>query len=150
MVTTDDGVAQALGTRYSVRQQAARTTVAVEEGAVLMRTKMSGQQLVLQAGQVSSMTQQEIGEATTVRESVWAWKQGQILADNMRLDDFITELSRYRTGFVSVDPAIAELRISGVFPVAKPDDVLASLTNSLPVSIHTVAHYWVKVGPAGK
>jgi transmembrane sensor len=147
MVTTHEGIALALGTRYCVRQQDGMTTVAVQEGAVEMRTKLSGQRLVLKAGQTSTMTQDTVGEAATVTDSAWAWKQGQILADNMRLDDFVNELSRYRKGFVSVDPAVADLRISGVFPVASPDDVLASLTNSLPVSVRTVTHYWVTVAP---
>jgi transmembrane sensor len=149
MVTTHEGVALALGTRYSVRQASGTTMVAVQEGAVEMRTKASGQRLVLQAGQMSSMTQQTIGTASDVTDAAWSWKQGQILADNMRLEDFVHELSRYRSGFVSVDPEVADLRISGVFPVAKPEDVLASLTNSLPVSIKTVGHYWVRVGRAG-
>ena len=54
---------------------------------------------------------------------------------------------RYRPGLIVCHPAIADLRLSGVFPVADTDKVLAALANSLPVQVRTRTRFWVTVEP---
>ena len=63
----------------------------------------------------------------------------------MRLGHFIAELSRYRPGLLRCASEVAELRISGVYPLADSDAVLDALTQSLPVSINRRSRYWVTV-----
>ncbi|MCX7506058.1 TonB-dependent receptor plug domain-containing protein [Delftia tsuruhatensis] len=43
----------------------------------------------------------------------------------------------------------AGLHVSGAYPLADTDRVLAALTSSLPVEIHSFSRYWVMVRPAG-
>ncbi|OEZ69158.1 fec operon regulator FecR [Janthinobacterium sp. HH103] len=145
LVETAQGRAQALGTRYSVRQDEGHTQVAVEEGAVRLMPRHGHASLVIQAGQGGGMTARSIVPAHAVSPDIWAWRQGLLLADAMPLRDFLHELSRYRHGLLGCDDAVAGLRISGVFPLADLDAVLLSLPDSLPVDVRLRTRYWVQV-----
>lgn len=147
VVETLHGRAEALGTRYSVRQTGDKTMVAVEEGAVRLAPRQGQNQdkLIIHAGQGSSMTARHTLPAHAVTPDIWAWRQGLLLADDMPLRDFLHELSRYRHGLLGCDDAIAGLRISGVFPLADLDAVLLSLPDSLPVDVRLRTRYWVQV-----
>ena len=145
LVDTAQGQAQALGTRYSVRQADGNTLVAVEEGAVRLTPRHGDARLVIQAGQGGGMTAQQLLPAHAVSPDIWAWRQGLLLADAMPLRDFLNELSRYRHGLLGCDDDVAALRISGVFPLADLDAVLLSLPESLPVDVRLRTRYWVQV-----
>ena len=68
-----------------------------------------------------------------------------LAARNWRLADLVAELARYRRGFLRCDPAVAELRVSGAFPVNDTDAGLRLLEKTLPVRIHRITPYWVTV-----
>lgn len=148
LVETAHGQAQALGTRYSVRQEAGHTLVAVEQGAVRLTARDSGASQVIQAGQGASMTAQRVDAVQAVSSDIWGWRQGLLLADGMPLSDFLRQLGRYRHGLLGCDDAVAGLRISGVFPLQDTEAVLLSLPNSLPVEIHFRTRFWVRVQAA--
>jgi len=74
--------------------------------------------------------------------------KGQLIADNQRLSEFLAEVARYRSGIIRVDPAVADLRISGVFQLKNTDQILSSLAGTLPVRISRMTGYWVTVTPA--
>jgi transmembrane sensor len=145
LVETAQGHAQALGTRYSVRQADGSTLVAVEEGAVRLVPRDGDAKLVIHAGQGGGMSAQNTLPAHAVSPDIWAWRRGLLLADAMPLRDFLHELSRYRHGLLGCDDAVAALRISGVFPLADLDAVLLSLPDSLPVDVRLRTRYWVQV-----
>ena len=145
LVETAQGHAQALGTRYSVRQADGNTLVAVEEGAVRLTPRHGDGNQLIRAGQGGGMTAQQILPEHAVSPDIWAWRQGLLLADAMPLRDFLNELSRYRHGLLGCDDGVAALRISGVFPLADLDAVLLSLPDSLPVDVRLRTRYWVQV-----
>lgn len=145
LVETTHGQALALGTRYSVRQEEKITTVAVQQGMVKITPRSGGTSVIINAGQSASMTSESADAAQSVSANAWGWMRGQILADGMPLRDFLNELSRYRHGFLGCEDAIADLRISGVFPLDDTEAVLLSLANSLPVRIRFRTRYWVQV-----
>ena len=68
-----------------------------------------------------------------------------LVADNMSLGDFVEELARYRSGYLACDPAVADLRVVGGFPLNQPDQALAMLEASLPVKVHETFPWWVTV-----
>jgi len=82
-----------------------------------------------------------------VDENADAWARGQLVADEQRLGDFLAELGRYRPGLLRVDPRIAGLRLSGVFPLADTDRILDTLPSVLPVRLQWRTRYWVTVVP---
>lgn len=59
-----------------------------------------------------------------------------LVAAHMRLADFLAELARYRRGQLSLEiPEVADLLISGTYPVDDSERVLELLAVSLPVRI---------------
>lgn len=149
VVDTAEGRIRALGTRFSVRQDQGRTRVAVLESAVeITPLAASAPPLLLRAGERTSFSARDIGAPVPVNEQTSAWSLGQVIADDMRLDDFIDELGRYRPGILRCDPAVAGLRFSGVFPLGDTDRILAMLPSVLPVQVRLRTRYWATVEPA--
>ncbi|WP_373425440.1 FecR domain-containing protein [Variovorax boronicumulans] len=149
VVDTAEGRIRALGTRFTVRQDNGRTRVAVLENAVeIAPLAASGPPRLLRAGERTSFGASDIDTPVPVDEQTAAWSLGQIIADDMPLRDFLDELGRYRPGIVRCDPAVAALRLSGVFPLGDTDRILAMLPNVLPVQVRLRTRYWASVEPA--
>lgn len=145
-VRTAEGSIRSLGTRFAVRQQRDLTQVTVFESAVEVspaaRPALSRR---LSAGEKLSFTPLVIGQSMRAVDADLAWTRDTLLADNLRLDEFLAELSRYRHGFLTCSTAAGELRISGSFPLSDTDRILAALPNSLPVAIRFVTRFWASV-----
>ncbi|MEC5397566.1 FecR domain-containing protein [Uliginosibacterium sp. H1] len=148
IVETAQGRVRALGTRFTVRQQGEQTRVTVLQSAVEIAPRTGGQTRVLPAGEQATFSRHGIHAPTPVAEQADAWVRGQIVADEMRLDEFIAELGRYRPGLLRCSPEVAQLRVSGVFPLADTDRILATLTAALPVQVMQRTRYWVTVEAA--
>lgn len=154
-VRTAQGVLEALGTRFTVRQEGQATQVAVLEGAVRITPGAQAERAspgqVLQAGQGARFTALEVGSPTPVDEGVAAWRQGMLLADRMPLADLAAELARYRGGWVRCDPAVADLRVSGAYPVGTAADTeraLVMLVSTYPIEAHKrLRGHWVTFVP---
>jgi transmembrane sensor len=68
-----------------------------------------------------------------------------LYAEEMRLADMLAEVARYRSGVLRCDPAVAQLRVSGVFQLDDTDRILAVLAQTLPVRVDARTRYWVTV-----
>jgi transmembrane sensor len=147
-VRSPQGTVQALGTRFMVRQDGDASRVAVFEGAVEVRPARVGDMAWrLQAGQGTRFTTDAVQPASAVQASLAAWSRGLLVADAMALDEVVKELARYRPGLLRCDPAVAGLRVSGVFSLRDTDRALHNLTLALPVLIAYRSRYWVTVRP---
>ncbi|WGS85478.1 FecR domain-containing protein [Methylomonas sp. UP202] len=148
VVDTQEGRVRALGTRFSVRQQAGNSQVTVYADAVeIQPAKSATSKLILKAGQTTYFTPERIDSVAAMNTDHPAWTQGILLADNLPLSEFLLQLNRYRHGYITCDPRIADLRIVGAFPLNNTDRILASLTETLPVTIDKPLPFWVKVLP---
>lgn len=150
-VRTNHGLIQALGTRFSVRERANATEATVFEHAVRIEPRRTGaaSHLILQAGQSVSFTTERVAQVRDSGPGADAWTHGMLMADGMRLAGFIDELARYRHGFLRCAAAIADLRISGTFPINDTDMALDMLAATYPVVVQRrLQGYWVVVGPA--
>lgn len=76
-----------------------------------------------------------------------AWVDGLVVAKDWRLDDFAEYLARQRVGVIRVDPAVADLRLSGVFPLDDAERALKALEPALPITVTRHTQYWLQVGP---
>lgn len=151
LVSTREGRMQALGTRFTVRQLPSTTHLAVLEGAVRIELADARQAapLVVNAGQRTDFSAQAFGPLSPADRNVGAWTLGMLMADKMRLADFVAELTRYRRGFVRCDPAIAELRVSGAFPISDTQRTLNMLAQTYPILVSGhLSGYWVTLSPA--
>jgi transmembrane sensor len=80
-----------------------------------------------------------------VDASSGAWADGMLVAAHMRLQDFLAELSRYRRGRLECDAKVADLLISGSYPLANSERILDLLEVALPVRVKRFTRYWVTV-----
>lgn len=157
LVETVQGHTQALGTRFSVWQQPGATFVAVFDGAVRITPRApAAHPLVLEAGQQARFTSDGIDMPQAADPNRIAWSEGFIIAKGMRLADFLAELSRHSARPLSCDPAVANLRVSGSYPLADIDKVLDALAAALSLQIETVTRFRglrparVHLAPRGK
>lgn len=144
-VATEEGLMQALGTRFTVRERAGRTYLAVLDGAVRVYPGKAAAQVV-NAGEQADFDRRTIGPNTALDSAAAYWTQGMLLADNMKLADLVAELARYHRGFLRCDPHIANLRVSGAFPITDRQRTLNMLqaTYALNVEEH-MGGYWTLI-----
>lgn len=148
VVATRFGEMEALGTEFSVRQYEDHARVAVLQGTVRAQSaEGSGSQRV-EPGQQTRLDMLRVDAPSTMQPDAVSWRQGKLVAEGMRVSEFVREIGRYRPGFTLYDAAVADLTISGVFSLADTDRALQSLSSSLPVALEYHTGYWVKVVPA--
>lgn len=150
IVHTMHGTITALGTRFSTRIYNNRSCVNVYENAVEVRPIDGlGDKVVVNAGEEVKFTSMLFQQKMLFDMSAAdAWTKGFIIVDNMPLAKVIDELSRYRHGVVRCDPSIADLEISGAFPVTDVDAALLSIAKTLSLRIESFTPYLVMLKPA--
>ena len=145
-VLTAHGSLQPQGARLNVRQFDERTEVAVFAGRVALTPKdHSGSALWVEPHQQLSFNRLAWNAPRPLDAGSGAWADGMLVAAHMRLADFLAELGRYRRGQLNCDPRVANLLISGTYPVDDSERVLDLLAVSLPVRIKRFTRYWVRV-----
>jgi len=146
VVTTADGSLRPVGTRFIVRRynDEARTQLQVNEGAVDVSLRDASKTFRVSAGQSMQFSAARASQVGIAGNDD-AWVDGLLGAERMRLGDFVAELARHRRGILRCDPAVADLRLTGSFPLADTDRVLAKLAQTLPVSVTYRTRYWVTV-----
>jgi transmembrane sensor len=148
-VQTRDGYLRALGTRFLVREDAYGTLLAVQQGAVAVfaDSQTASARQVLKPGEQVVFNRSGIRPAVANGLDPWAWSDGVISAHHMRLDDFLTELGRYRNGLLRCSEAVAGLRVSGTYQLDDTDQVLGLVAQSLKLDVTYRSRYWVTVSP---
>jgi len=146
-VQSREGIVQALGTRFSVGQEAGVSRVAVFEGEVEVRPALGGGAARIHAGQGAAFQADRVLPAGPVQQADASWTRGVLVVDDMPLGDFIAELARYRHGLLRCDPAVADLKVTGAFPLGNTDRALHNLSLGLPVRAVYRTRYWVTVRP---
>jgi transmembrane sensor len=148
IVDTTEAEITLLGSRLLVRQYPQSTYLAALEGAVQIRPRLSRGDdglMRLAAGQQTRVNSLAAEPAMALAQNRLDWLSNVLRAEKMRLDEFITELDRYRPGLLRCDPAVAGLLISGTFQLRDTDQILRALSQTLPVDIHYRTSYWVTI-----
>lgn len=146
MVHTRHGSVLALGTRFSVFSDDAHARVGVMEQAVEIRPTDNGQRpLRLEAGEEVDFSHRRVGKVRALGANALAWRSGLLIASDWRLEAFLAELSRYRSGRLICDERVADLRLSGAFNLTDTDVVLENIAQTLPVRLTYFTRYWVRV-----
>jgi transmembrane sensor len=147
-VATEDGWLRLQDCECNVHRNKTFSEVAVLAGTLELTLADRSSQVQLGKLQNASFTPHQLLKSVNVpAQEQTAWIDGVINADNMRLADFLEEVSRYRPGLLICEPAISGLRISGVFQLADTDKILNALKNTLPVTVVYRTAYWVIVAP---
>lgn len=148
IVETADGSMRALGTRFLVRREAQGTRLSVLQSAVAARPDGPHDEQKVRAGQQLLIRSDGLGTLSALAPGADAWVRGMLVVDNTRLADLATELGRYRRGYLGVSPEVADLRITGSFPLNDPDLALKALLPTLPIRIEKHGPWWVTLNAA--
>lgn len=140
-VDTPHGSLQALGTRFTVRLHQQYASAGVLEGAVAVLADDGTQRLLLRPGEGAHF------DGTGAHRQALApyggaWLDGMLVARDMRLADFLAELSRYSDHPLACTPAVAGLRVSGSYPLADVGAILDAVSASLQLRRNTVTRFW--------
>jgi len=146
LVQTPHGTVRALGTRFSVELAEGHSRVAVLEKAVEVSPAAAPLRVVrVDAGEASRFTAELAEPPLRIQGDAEAWSRGQLVVLDMPLGEFLAELGRYRPGYLGCDPALAGLKVSGVFPADDSDAALASLAAVFPLHIRRRTRYWTRL-----
>lgn len=139
------GVYEGVGARYILRQEADCTRLSVTSGivAILSPLAADGKPIRLSAGQSCLIDHRQAKPVPPLNMDVGAWVDGLIVTRNMRLEDFLDEVARYRHGYLKCSADIADLRLTGVFHLEDTDKLLAILPQTLPVQLRYRTRWWV-------
>lgn len=139
IVDTAAGRVRVTGTRFNVRYDRERLTVAVESGSVEVSTGSWWDRQLAQLTAGEGVTVAHRGDALRVESidvaSLTAWRQGKAVFDNVPLAQVVDEINRYRSQPIRVAAALRGIRIAGVFDVDNTAGFLAALPALIPVRI---------------
>ncbi|OWQ38799.1 hypothetical protein CDH05_25190 [Pseudomonas lactis] len=145
-VLTGQGLLSSQAARLTVRQFNDHTQLAVLAGQVeVMPNRYNGLALSVDAAHQVNFTRKGWDTPRATDANSGAWADGMLVAAHMRLEDFLSELGRYRRGQLHCDPQVANLLLSGSYPLDDSERILDLLEISLPVKVRRFTRYWVTV-----
>ncbi|WP_176515682.1 FecR domain-containing protein [Pseudomonas ceruminis] len=139
LLSTAEGALRLDSGRFNVRAFDGFSLVSVFSGTA----SFAGQALL--AGQRARFTAQGWRAIAPLDRSSGAWVDGMLVASQMRLTDFLAELGRYRLGQLGCSERVADLRVSGSYPLDDSERILQMLEVALPVRVRRFTRYWVTV-----
>ncbi|QDQ86827.1 DUF4880 domain-containing protein [Alcaligenaceae bacterium SJ-26] len=156
VVRTAQGQVRALGTRFLVRCDpgSGRTWVSVLEHAVQASAGQAAgmsadASLRLEAGNQAWIDVDGVHRVGAQSASIDpdAWLQGRLAVLDAPLSDVLDRLRPYRSGIIRMDPAVADLRVQGVFSLDDTDRTLRALAETQPLRIDYYSRWIVMVRP---
>ncbi|MDH4553732.1 FecR family protein [Pseudomonas sp. BN417] len=144
-VRTDHGLLEARASRFVLRQGKGASRVSVLQGSVALSPASGLSRQMAEAGQSFDLSRTGILAVPQLDMEAGAWAEGLIVTRDMRLADFLAEVSRYRNGRLACAESIRDLRLSGVFRLDDTDKLLALLPRTLPVQLNYRTRWWVTV-----
>lgn len=139
LLRSAEGVLRLDQGRFNVRQFSGFSLVSVFDGSA----NAAGHALL--AGQQARFAGSGWQAIAPLQRNVGAWVDGMLVASQMRLADFLDELGRYRHGQLGCSEQVADLRISGSYPLDDSERILEMLEVALPVRVRRFTRYWVTV-----
>ncbi|WP_349616434.1 FecR family protein [Azotobacter salinestris] len=147
-VTTAQGALLIEQARFNLRQYADHCRLGVLDGTVQVRCAARPDlQTTLAAGQQIRFERLWLGRPQPLDTAISAWRSGMLVAHDMRLADFLDELGRYHSGWLGCDPRVADLRLSGTYPLRDSLAILAMLEIALPIRLSQRTRWWISVQP---
>ena len=136
-VNTEQTKLEAIGTKFSVYQKEENTRLHVTEGIVALH---SGKHTPVRAYANESYSAQgtALPMRTEPQQEPMAWLDGVVVAKQMRLDELMTELTRYQALSIRFSPDTAGLQVSGVFQLnrkAPAEHALHTIAQTLPIQV---------------
>lgn len=145
LVQTRDALLEGFEGRFVAYQDSDCTRVSVSHGKVAIHRPGAGQLQWIEGGQNWRLDAQVAQRLAHMEMDAMAWTEGLIVTQDMRLSNFLAQVSRYRHGYLGCSNDIADLRLSGVFRLEDPEQLLRLLPQTLPVRLRRRTRWWVHV-----
>lgn len=143
IVATREGELRALGTRFVVRRDDDGRTRLTVLAAAVEASARNGEKRVLHAGEDVVLDDIGMGASRRATPGAEAWTRRMLAVENTPLSQVVDELTRHTHAHIEVDNAIANLPVTGTFPLHDLDVALAALTSTLPVSEQRTTAFWI-------
>ncbi|MGE8385259.1 MAG: FecR family protein, partial [Pseudomonas putida] len=145
LVQTRNALLEGFEGRFVAYQDNDCTRVSVTHGKVAVHRPGNGQLLWIESGQNWRLDAQGAHRLAHLGMDPMAWTEGLIVTQDMRLSDFLAQVSRYRHGYLGCSDEVADLRLSGVFRLEDPEQLIQLLPQTLPVRLSQRTRWWVRV-----
>jgi len=133
---------QATGNRLLVRERDGQGHATALNGPLDIAAG-GGERLQLPGGHEVAYDALHFGPVRPSRGSATAWVDGLLELRDTPLSEVVEALRPYRRGVLRLDPAIAGLRVSGLFRLDNPQQILDSLARTLPIRVTRHTELWV-------
>lgn len=147
MIQTDQARLRAYGNRLLVRERAGQGQVVALNGAVEIDSQ-NGERLQLAAGHEVHYDRAGFGPVQASSSGATAWVDGFLQVRDRPLSEVIEALRPYHNGVLRLDPSVAGLRVSGLYRLDNPQQILDTLARTLPIHITRRTGLWVNVNAA--
>lgn len=134
IVQAGDFAIRDIGTRFAVTRRSDQMSVAVEEGMVDVSWR-GGAATMLKAGQkLEASGEGRNAEIRSVDPSaVASWRDGRLIYDNAPLSLVAADISRHAPAPIVVDPAVADLKLSGILLIEDGSKLVDQIEALLPI-----------------
>ena len=135
-VQAGEATVRVVGTGFDVRRSQQQLVVSVAHGQVAFEPDANSPVALLGAKQRATLNyaKNTLQQQTLTAEEIADWRSGHLSFRNRELVSLIDELSLYRPQApLQVNPAVAQLKVSGNLDVNDPDALLNALPALLPV-----------------
>lgn len=148
VVKTRDAVLSPLKANFTVRQYRDLTRVGVIEGLVKASPKLAQAtpDHAIKAGYQIELSSHAFISRQALESNTTSWLDKMLAVHNMPLNQFVQEVSRYHSGLLRVAPEIANIDISGAFPIQDINIIFSMLSHTYPIQINShLGNYWVTI-----
>jgi transmembrane sensor len=136
-----------VGTSFDVRLSADGVVVSVEHGIVRVGPASAAARDELRAGQAVRVTSDgETSRQTASPGTVAAWRDGQLVAQNVPLREAVDQLRRYFAGtIVLASASLGDRRITGAYNLSDPEDALRAIAQAHGGKVRRIAPWLLVV-----
>ncbi|BES84032.1 sensor [Pectobacterium araliae] len=147
MISTTMGNIVALQSQVNLRYEDGGVHVGVLDNIAKI-TNQLGQSIQVQAGHGAWFDRSSLYKTAITPEAEVAWVQGRLEVRDRSLASVIHTLRDYSPGVIRLDPTVADLRVSGNFPLDDINYTLDSLAQTMPLAIVHTTDYWINIRAA--
>jgi len=138
-VAVGENAIRVLGTQFDVVRRDRGLTVSVERGLIAVMPASGGAAVQVAAGrQLRRLGGQDEMRDIAVADAA-AWRTGRLVYRDAPLSEIAEDLSRYGRLPISVEPGVANLKVTAVLKLDAEEAMVDRLQSFLPIKVETSA-----------
>ena len=144
VLRTAQGVIRSNGGRLMVRQNPDATRIATLDGPLRLIPER-GAVVTIESRRSVLFDDKAIVHQQPLMRGEAAWLDGWLEARNQPLAEVVETIRSYRPGIVRLDSSLADLTVSGLYPLDNSDQSLEMLEQQLPIKVRRFSAYWISI-----